>query len=242
MTSKIFHHMLSAEGVVAGFDDRNVLNGIDLKVGRGEIYALLGSNGAGKSTILNVFLGLHRPRAGSAHVAGIDVVLQPALAREKLAYLPESVALYEHLTAIEYLQYMLSLAGAKVDASTIHTALDRVGLPTASRAARTSSYSKGMRQKVAIALAIARNAPVLLMDEPASGLDPLATAELNRLLSSLRDDGAAILLVTHDLPSAAEFADRVGLLRSGCIAEEIGGASEHFSLPQLVERYGAASL
>jgi ABC-2 type transport system ATP-binding protein len=232
--------ILEVIGVSAAFGERRVLDQIDLSIRPGEIYALLGANGAGKSTILNVVLGLHRPSAGQVRVSGIDVQRDAEAARKQLAYVPENVALYEHLSAEEYLQYMLALSGVRRELSDLHAVLDRVGMPASARSARAGSYSKGMRQKVALALAIARNAPLLLMDEPASGLDPVASGELNRILRVLRDDGAAILLVTHDLPSAAEFADRVGLLKHGRISEEIGGAGAALSLPLLVQRYGAA--
>ena len=133
---------------------------------------------------------------------------------------------------------MLALAGGETSLPQIHAALDAAGFPTASRDARTSGYSKGMRQKVAIALAIARKAPVLLLDEPASGLDPVAAGELNQVLHSLRNAGTAILLVTHDVPSAAEFADRIGILRGGRIAREIGASGEQrFDLAMIVQQY-----
>jgi ABC-2 type transport system ATP-binding protein len=240
MPEKSAQPILEVTGVSAAFGERRVLDQIDLSIRPGEIYALLGANGAGKSTILNVVLGLHRPSAGQVRVSGIDVQRDAATARKHLVYVPENVALYEHLSAEEYLQYMLTLSGVRRELSDLHAVLDRVGMPASARSARAGSYSKGMRQKVALALAIARNAPLLLMDEPASGLDPVASGELNRILRVLRDDGAAILLVTHDLPSAAEFADRVGLLKHRRISEEIGAAGAPLSLPLLVQRYGAS--
>ncbi|WGM45914.1 putative ABC transporter ATP-binding protein NosF [Brevundimonas sp. NIBR10] len=218
---------------------RPVLKGLDFEVAPGEIYALLGGNGAGKSTTLSVFLGLARPTSGVARVCGRDVAADPGAARANIAYVPENVAFYDHLSARETLDYMLTIAGA-ADRSraTVDAALDAVGLVEEAWDRRVGGFSKGMRQKVAIALAIARQTPVLLLDEPTSGLDPRATAEFNRLLQTARERRVATLMVTHDLLSAAEIADRIGFLSAGRIEEEVAsGAGDRFDLSLLHQRY-----
>nr|WP_221239360.1 ABC transporter ATP-binding protein [Sphingomonas xinjiangensis] len=219
---------------------REVLRGIDLQVAPGQIYALLGGNGAGKSTTLNALLGFLAPASGTVRVCGIDPAAAPAEARARLAYVPESVALYDHLSARENIDYFLALAGAERGrSSVIDPALEAVGLPGHAWDKRVGGFSKGMRQKVAIALALARHVPVLLLDEPTSGLDPKATLEFNALLATARARDVAILMVTHDLLSAVDIADRIGFLAEGRIEEErtAGPTGERFDLNALHARY-----
>ena len=206
---------LEARGLTVARSGKPVLNDVSFEVSQGEIYALLGGNGAGKSTTLQTFLGLLPPTAGEARVQGHSVTEDVAAARRVMAYLPEAATLYEHLNARENLGYFLSLAETKVDSTIIDQALDRVALQPEARDLRLGSYSKGMRQKVAIALALLRDTPILLLDEPTSGLDPVAIDEFNRLVRSLADENRAILMVTHDVYGACQVADRIGLLRKG---------------------------
>ncbi len=231
---------IDVRAVRHSYGSREVLRGLDLRVVPGEIFALLGGNGAGKSTTLSALLGFIRPSAGSVRVCGIDPGAAPQEARAQLAYVPESVALYDHLSARENVDYFLALAGAERGrASVIDPALEAVGLPGHAWDARVGGFSKGMRQKVAIALALARHVPVLLLDEPTSGLDPSATLEFNRLIETARNRGVAILMVTHDLLSAVDVADRIGFLSEGRIEEELvaGPAGARFDLNALHARY-----
>ncbi len=213
-----------------------VLSGLDLQLRRGELYALLGGNGAGKSTTLKLILGLLAPAAGSIRVDGIDAVRDSAAARRRLAYVPENVALYESLSARENLDYFLGLTGDTPDAGRHEQALDAVGLASSVRDQRTAAFSKGMRQKVAIALALAREVPLLLLDEPTTGLDPRAIDEFNTLLGGLRDRHTGLLMVTHDLLGAGTLANRVGFLLDGRICEECAGGRDA-DLMQLHRHY-----
>lgn len=245
MTSVIADENKALEAVAlkVSYNHSTVLRGLDLCVRQGEVYALLNGNGAGKSTTLNAFLGFVQPASGTVRVCGHDVGRETLKARSNIAYVPENVALYEHLTARENIDYLLHLAGAiDVTASTIDNALESVGLERAARDRRLSVYSKGMRQKVAIALALARSVPVLLLDEPNTGLDPQATRELNRLLQSLRDQRVAVFMVTHDLLSAADIADRIGFLGQGKIIEEFQATGpDRFDVQALYRRYAQES-
>lgn len=218
---------------------RPVLDGLTLAVTSGEIYALLGGNGAGKSTTLAVLLGFLKASSGSAAIAGIDPSMSAEQARRKIAYLPENAALYEHLTARENVDYFLALAAETHSVEKREIAFDAVGLQVDARDRRLSGFSKGMRQKVAIALAVIRQVPVLLLDEPTSGLDPRATAEFNALIMSLKERGTAILMVTHDILGAADCADRIGFLDNGRIVEEVTRA-EGYDVMALHRRYGQA--
>jgi ABC-2 type transport system ATP-binding protein len=215
--------LLEVSDLHCQFGAHQVLRGTQLKVRRGEVYAILGGNGAGKSTLLHAFLGFIKPTRGSVRVAGHDVQAELQSARAQLAYVPENVALYEQLSARENMRYLLGLSGTNAGPVEINAALDAVGLEPAARDRRLSTYSKGMRQRVALALAIARHAPALLLDEPSSGLDPRAIADLNALISRLRDQGVAVLMTTHDLLAASEIADRVGVLADGLLTEEPAG-------------------
>ena len=239
MTNIFTAPAIAIDGLHHSYGANPVLRGLDLTVQRGEIYALLGGNGAGKSTTLSALLGFLRPGSGSVRVCGTDPVADARAARSQMAYVPENVSLYEHLTARENIGYFLALAKAERGDDAIEAALSAVGLTQVAWDKRLSGFSKGMRQKVAIALALARDVPVLLLDEPTSGLDPRAVLEFNRLLDAAREREVAVLMVTHDLVSAVDIADRIGFLSEGKIEEEqtASTAGPRFDLNALHDRY-----
>lgn len=206
--------------------EREVLRGVSFSVAPGEVYGLLGGNGVGKSTTLLTFLGFLAPSGGEVRVNGAIVGEDLQQARRSIAYLPESASLYGHLDARENLRYFLELAGTKADRLAIDAALDRTALCFDARTQKLRDYSKGMRQKVAIALAILRNTSTLLLDEPTSGLDPRAIDEFHELVRSLADSGKSILMVTHDVYGACHVADRIGLLRDGELVGEFTATEE----------------
>lgn len=206
---------LEARALTVVRDGARVLDGISFAVRPGEVYALLGGNGAGKSTTLATFLGFLAPASGAVLVGGRPVAEDVEAARSNIAYLPEAAALYRHLNAYENLAYFLDLAGRRLDRAALDAALDQVALPAAARGRRMQAYSKGMRQKTAIALALLRDTPILLLDEPTSGLDPVAIDEFHAMVQALAAAGRTVLMVTHDVYGACQVADRVGLLRGG---------------------------
>lgn len=206
---------LEAQSLMLARDGKPVLDDVSFSVAAGETYALLGGNGAGKSTTLLAFLGFLAPASGHVRVEGREVQDDVAAARAAISYLPEAATLYGHLTAYENLDYFLGLAGKNVSRAAMDASLDMVALPPEARARRMQSFSKGMRQKTAIALALLRETPILLLDEPTSGLDPVAIDEFHAMVKSLADQGRTILMVTHDVYGACHVADRVGLLRGG---------------------------
>ena len=236
---------ISASGLRVDRGTRTVLHGVDLEVRHGEVFALLGGNGAGKSTLLHALLGFLPRRAGTLGVCGLDPATQADEVRARIAYVPENVALYEHLDAHENIAYFLDLAGLDIagldiagtrrSRAEVDAMLDDVGLAAGARGTQVGTHSKGMRQKVAIALALLRRAPVLLLDEPTSGLDPVATADFHRLLATVRTRGVAVLMVTHDLLGAVDVADQVGVLVDGRIATRSAASddAERFDLRAL---------
>ena len=211
---------LQAEQLHVQRGGKEVLAGISFAVARGEVYGLLGGNGAGKSTTLAAFLGFLPVASGRVLVNGQEVGSDLLAARRAIAYLPEAAALYEHLDARENLRYFLQLAALRCSDGEIDAALDRVSLAADARSRQLRGYSKGMRQKVAIALAILRDTGILLLDEPTSGLDPTAIDEFHDLVRGLANAGKAILMVTHDVYGACQVADRIGLLRGGQLVDQ----------------------
>jgi ABC-2 type transport system ATP-binding protein len=207
--------VIEARDLSVSYGARTVLKQVNFAVAQGQIFALLGGNGAGKSTTLKTFLGTLKPASGEARILGKTAYDNSRFIRQSIAYLPESVMLYGHLSAVENIKYFLSLAGVTQSQARIDRALEQVSLQQAAWQLHLSQYSKGMRQKTAIALALLRGAPILFLDEPTSGLDPAAIDEFNALVSRLAANGSTIFMVTHDVYGACQVAYKIGLLRDG---------------------------
>ena len=187
-----------------------------------EIYCLLGANGAGKTTLVNVFLNFVTPSEGQALVDGLDVTREPLATKQRLAYIPEQVMLYGALSGLENLRYFAALAtGRTAPRDELLHLLEQAGLDATAALRRVATYSKGMRQKVGIAIALAKNARALLLDEPTSGLDPKAAAEFSQLLRNARDRGVAVLTTTHDLFHAKQTGTRIGIMRQGQLVSQL---------------------
>ncbi|TVQ14065.1 MAG: ABC transporter ATP-binding protein [Balneolaceae bacterium] len=213
--------MLEAINLSKTYNGQPAVDALDLHITGGEIYCLLGANGAGKTTTINLFLNLTQPSGGEARIDGMSVVDNPLETKKKLAYIPENLSLYPTLSGIENLQYFSGLSGIKLSVGKAGDLLVQAGLQTEAVGNRVSGYSKGMRQKVGIALAIARDSAVLLLDEPTSGLDPSASNDFAGLLGKMKLRGAAILMTTHDLFRAKETGTRIGIMSKGRLVEEL---------------------
>ena len=211
--------MIRVEGLSKRYGERIAVNDLTLSVAAGQVYALLGPNGAGKSTTIACILGFTAPDTGRVTLADSPLPTAQA-AVQHAAYISENVALYERLTGIENVEFFMRLQGRKPQRSEIEALLHRAGLPRGAGAQLAQGYSKGMRQKVGIVMALAKGARVLVLDEPSSGLDPQASVAFGALLRSLADDGAAVLMATHDLFRAQEVADRCGMLIAGRLVGE----------------------
>ncbi|MEM6925500.1 MAG: ABC transporter ATP-binding protein [Myxococcota bacterium] len=211
--------MLEASSVTRRFGAVAAVEDLDLTVASGDLFCLLGANGAGKTTTILLFLGFLAPDAGTVTVAGIDPSVDPRGARRQLAYIPETVALYPHLSGLENLRLFSRMSGARLDSATLHDLLRNAGLSPDQMTRRVSGYSKGMRQKVGLAIARARQARALLLDEPLSGLDPSAASDFCTELARIRDAGSAVLMTTHDLFRAKELGGTIGIMRQGRLVE-----------------------
>ena len=227
--------MLIAENLSKTYGDYKALNNLNLKLNKGEIFALLGQNGAGKSTTINIFLGFVKPTEGIAKINGISVVDHPEETKKFIAYIPETVLLYPNLTGVENLKFFSSLAGFDYDNEALTNFLSKAGLQSDAHHNRLGGYSKGMRQKVGIAIAIAKKAKVLLLDEPTSGLDPKASNEFSEILKELASEGTTIFMATHDIFRAKEVADRIGIMKRGNLISEIN--ADEISANELEKLY-----
>jgi ABC-2 type transport system ATP-binding protein len=214
--------MLEAAALKKQYNGHLALKGLDLRIDPGEIYCLLGANGAGKSTTINLFLDFIKPTSGHAYINGKDVQDHSLESKRIVAYIPEIVMLYRNLTGLENLRYFSQLAGhSDYSEGQLLGFLKRAGLPDHAPDKRVGGYSKGMRQKVGIAIAIAKQAKALLLDEPTSGLDPKASNEFSELLVQLSQEGVAILMATHDLFRAKESGTRVGIMKHGELVADL---------------------
>lgn len=212
--------MIITNNLTKKYGEQIALDHLNLTVNAGEIYCLLGANGAGKTTTINLLLGFIEPTSGSAFINQLDVQQNPRATKQFLAYIPENLMLYPSLSAVENLDYFSGIAGKKLSTAVLKDFLEESGLQSEAFDKRISTFSKGMRQKVGIAIALAKNAKVLLLDEPTSGLDPKASNEFGILLQKLREKGVATLMATHDLFRAKEVGTHVGIMNGGQLKQE----------------------
>ncbi len=182
----------------------------------GEVFCLLGANGAGKTTTVNILLDFIPPTEGQASINGHDCNKFPLEAKKYVSYVSENVQLYGMFTARQNLRFFAELGGKKgLENKELDNAMRLVGLPEKALTMRLKNYSKGMRQKLGIAIALIKDPPAIIMDEPTSGLDPKSANEFLDQLRKLRERGKAILMTTHDIFRAKQIADRVGIMKQG---------------------------
>jgi len=210
--------MLEAVNLSKSYNGTVALRDLNLQIQPGEVLCLLGANGAGKTTTINLFLNFTKPSSGLAKVKGLDVTEHPIETKRYIAYIPEQVMLYKNLTGLENLGYFTALAGhTDYGRERLLECFDQVGLAREAAQHRVATYSKGMRQKVGIAIALAKKAEALLLDEPTSGLDPKASNEFSTLIRKMSEAGVATLMATHDLFRAKESGTRVGIMKHGSL-------------------------
>ncbi|MEM9847902.1 MAG: ABC transporter ATP-binding protein [Bacteroidota bacterium] len=227
--------MLEAIQLTKRYQDNTALDALSLKVEAGEVYCLLGANGAGKTTTIHLFMNFIKPTDGQALVNGLDVVQQNRKVKQHIAYIPENLQLYPNLSSLENLRFFTGLSQQLPSNTDLEALLVSVGLQQAAIHRRVAKYSKGMRQKVGIAIAKAKQADNLLLDEPTSGLDPQASNDFARLIGNMRDQGMAILMATHDLFRAKAAGTHIGIMRAGRLVHSF--KSEDLSLTDLEQLY-----
>lgn len=231
---------LEAENLTKRYEDGLLaLDHIDFSVHAGQIFAMLGGNGAGKTTTINLFLNLIEPTAGEARINGIVSHKEPLKAKTYVSFVSENVMLYPNFTAVQNLDFFARLGGrTEYQRDDYRSVLRRVGLDDSVHDKRLKGFSKGMRQKCGIAIAILKDSPAILLDEPTSGLDPKAGHDFIRLLDDLRSEGKAILMSTHDIFRAKEVADVVAIMNEGrIIMQEDAGSLVGRSLEEVYMQY-----
>ena len=232
--------MLEAINLTKIYEDGQLaLDNLTLKVAPGEIFCMFGANGAGKTTTINLFLNFIPPTSGMALIEGIDVVKDPLKAKRNVSFVSENVMLYGNFSAIQNLDYFSRLAGKRTLAKKDYAeVLGRVGLQKDAFDKRIKNFSKGMRQKLGIAIALVKDAPNVLLDEPTSGLDPQSGREFLEILVQMRDAGKAVFMSTHDIFRAKFMADRIGFMRKGqLVMLKTAKELEHEDLTELYIQY-----
>jgi len=209
--------MLETKDLTKQYEDGLLaLDHLNIRVEPGEIFCMFGANGAGKTTAINLILGFIPPSEGTAFVEGVDVVKEPLKSKEHISYVSENVMLYGNFTAYQNLDYFSKLAGKRnLKKTDFADVMRRVGLQEKAFDMRIKNYSKGMRQKLGIAVAILKDAPNLILDEPTSGLDPKSGQEFLDLLLELKEKEKSIFISSHDIFRAKFIADRVGFMLQG---------------------------
>jgi ABC-2 type transport system ATP-binding protein len=211
---------LELRGLVKHFD-RPAVDGLDLSVRAGQFYALLGPNGAGKTTTLRIVAGLLRPDAGAVSVLGIDALADPIAAKRLIAWVSDEPMIYDKLTPFEYLEFVAGLwsMDAAVAEARARELIEWLGLAPHAHE-RCQSFSKGMRQKVALAGALVHEPRLLILDEPLTGLDAGAARQVKDVLTARVRGGATVIMTTHILEVAERMAERIGIIDKGRLIAE----------------------
>lgn len=210
---------IAVDGLARVFGSVRAVDGISFEVALGEVFGLLGPNGAGKTTLIRLLAGVLSPTAGSARVLGLDPTTEGSAVRQRCGVLTETPAVYERLTARQNLRFAADVFGVPVSGVTrrVDDLLEEFAL--GERADEpVGGFSKGMKQRLAIARALVHDPEILFLDEPTAGLDPVASRQVHDLVTGLRGEGRTVVLCTHRLVEAEALCDRVGVLSRGHLA------------------------
>lgn len=206
---------ISIRGLTKRYGPLTALNDLNLEIHQGEVFGFLGLNGAGKTTAVRLLLDLVRPTSGKAFIFGYDCWAESLEARARIGYLPGELGLYLDLTGLETLDFLAGLNREPVDKRHRQELCDRLELPRSDLRRRLREYSTGMKRKLGIIQAFQANPPLLILDEPTEGLDPLMQESFYALLSDARRGGATVFMSSHVLSEVERVCDRIALLRKG---------------------------
>jgi ABC-2 type transport system ATP-binding protein len=224
-------YMIETFNLTKKYDQKAVVNNLNLKVDAGEIFGFLGPNGAGKTTTMKMLLGLIQPTSGTGKVAGFDIVKQVLDVRRNCGVLPDPAGFYDNLTARQNLKFygsLYNLDGKSLDEK-VKATLELVGLKDA-KEKKIGKFSKGMRQRFGVAQAIVHDPPVLMFDEPTAGIDPQGAEDFRALMRDMKARGKTVFLTSHVMPEVEAICDRIGVIVNGEI--KICG-----NVDQLVDQY-----
>jgi len=227
---------ITTDGLTKRYGSVTALDRVSLTVEKGEIFGFLGPNGAGKSTFINLLLDFARPTAGSARIFGHDCQDEGVAARERLGVLPEGYSVFDRLTGRQHIEY--AIRSKEADSDPIEV-LDRVGIRGAAER-HASDYSKGMKQRLVLGMALVGEPDLLVLDEPTTGLDPNGAADMRRILREESDRGATVFFSSHILEQVEAICDRVAILQTGeliavdtieGLRESLGGGTKLVIVP-----------
>ncbi|WP_436923268.1 ABC transporter ATP-binding protein [Halosimplex amylolyticum] len=208
---------IELDGLTKRFGDVAALRGVDMTVEDGDVFGFLGPNGAGKTTTIDILLDFVRPTAGSAEVLGMDAREESETIRERLGVLPDGYDLYDRLTGRQHLEFVAEAKRADPD---VEALLDRVGLDAEDADRKAGGYSRGMQQRLALAMALVGEPDLLILDEPSSGLDPNGARLMRRIVREENERGATVFFSSHILGQVEAVCDRVAILQDGQIVAE----------------------
>jgi ABC-2 type transport system ATP-binding protein len=208
---------IELDGLTKRFDDVTALRGVDMTVEDGDVFGFLGPNGAGKTTTIDIILDFVRPTAGAATVLGMDAREDSEAIRERLGVLPEGFDLYDRLTGRQHLEFVAEAKNAQLD---VTGTLDRVGLELEDAERKTAGYSRGMKQRLALGMALVGEPDLLILDEPSSGLDPNGARLMREIVREENERGATVFFSSHILGQVEAVCDEVAILQDGQIVAE----------------------
>ena len=208
--------MLSIKGLEKTYGSFKALNGLDLTINKGEIFGFIGPNGAGKSTTMKIVAGLLTPDSGEVYVDGIDAIKRNKELKEKIGYMPDFFGVYDNLKAIEYLEFYGSIYGLSYNEGK-KIGMDLLELVNLKDKAESyvDGLSRGMKQRLCLARCLMHNPKLLILDEPASGMDPRARFEMKNILKNLKEMDKTIIVISHILSELGEICNNIGIIEKG---------------------------
>ncbi len=208
--------MLEIRDLYKRYGKFTALDGLNLEIGKGELFGFVGPNGAGKTTTMRIMSGLLRADSGSILIDGIDAVAQPMKIKEKIGYMPDFFGVYDNLKAMEYMEFYASIYGIEgLEARELCRDLMKLVNLEDKEDAYVDGLSRGMKQRLCLARSLVHNPELLILDEPASGLDPRARFEMKEILKNLSSMGKTIIISSHILPELAEMCSSIGIIEHG---------------------------